>query len=291
MKLRQSSFTLLIASAFSLTPAWATYMNVTDCPYCQTFDTLAKTGTATWQNDMAGATGWFIQSSSTSLSGNGSGLTYTAGTGSSYTVGIYSFGSSGSPNDRTLGAITGSSAVAFGNLLRNNTASAITSLTISYTGEQWRSASSSPQSILFSYAVASGTLGTFYDVDGVGAKAYLSPTVTSGSDASGDNKGLTWNSVSAGTFTSPNLTGGGAVSASTSISFTLTGLNVPAGGAIMLRWLDAANNTDGLGIDNVCVSIPSAAPVPEASTYAAIAAVVGMAGASAIRRKKKSANA
>ncbi len=289
MKRRQSTLIFLAASAVTLTPAWATYMNVTDCPYCQTFDTLAQSATATWRNDMTGAIGWFIQSAASNLSGNGSGLTYTASTGTSSAVGIYSFGNS---SDRTLGAITGANAVAFGNLLRNNTASAITSLTISYTGEQWRSASTSPQSILFSYAVAAGTVGTFYDVDGIGAKAYLSPTVTSGSDASGDNKGLTWNSVSAGTFTSPNLTGGGvAVTASTSISFTLTGLNVPAGGAIMLRWLDAANNTDGLGIDNVCVSIPAAAPVPEASTYAAIAAVVGMAGASAIRRKKKSANA
>lgn len=288
MNRRQTTLIFLAASAVTLTPAWATYMNVTDCPYCQTFDTLAQSGSATWRNDMAGAIGWFIQSPASNLSGNGSGLTYTAGSGSSSTVGIYSFGNS---SDRTLGAITGANAVAFGNLLRNNTANPITSLTISYTGEQWRSASTSPQSILFSYAVAAGTVGTFYDVDGTGAKAFLSPTVVSGSDASGDNKGLTWNSVSAGTFTSPNLSGSGAVTASTSISFTLTGLNVPAGGAIMLRWLDQANNTDGLGIDNVCVSIPAAAPVPEASTYAAIAAVVGMAGASAIRRKKKSANA
>lgn len=291
MNRRHSPLVFLAASAFTLTPAWATYMNVTDCPYCQTFDTLAQSATATWRNDMSGATGWFIQSTASNLSGNGSGLTYTAGTGSASGTGIYSYGSSGSSTDRALGAITGANAVAFGNLLLNNTANTITSLTISYTGEQWRSASTSPQSLLFSYAVAAGTAGKFYDVDGVGSKAYLSPTVVSGSDSTGDNKGLTWNSVSAGNFTSPDLTASGAVTASTSISFTLTGLNIPNGSAIMFRWLDQANNTDGLAIDNVCVSIPAAAPVPEASTYAAIAAVVGMAGASAIRRKKKSANA
>lgn len=287
MNRRQTTLIFLAASAVTLSPAWATYMNVTDCPYCQTFDTLAQTGTATWQNDMSGATGWFIQSTASNLSGNGSGLTYTAGNGSSSSVGIYSFGNS---SDRSLGAITGGNAVAFGNLLLNNSANTITSLTISYTGEQWRSSTTSAQSLLFSYAVAAGTVGKFYDVDGLGAKAYLSPTVVSGSDASGDNKGLTWNSVSAGNFTSPNLTGSGAVTASTSISFTLTGLNIPNGSSIMFRWLDQANNSHGLSIDNVCVSIPAAAPVPEASTYAAIAAVVGMAGASAIRRKKKTAN-
>jgi hypothetical protein len=288
MSHRQSRFIFLIASAVTLTPAWATYVNVADCPYCQTFATLAQTGTATWQNDMSGASGWFIQSTVANLSGNGSGLTYMAGSGTSSSVGIYSFGNS---SDRSLGAITGANAVAFGNLLLNNTGNTITSLTVSYTGDQWRSASTSAQSLLFSYAVAAGTVGKFYDVDGVGAKAYLSPTVVSGSDSTGDNKGLTWNSVSAGTFTSPNLTGSGAVTATTSLSFTLTGLNIPNGSAIMMRWLDQANNTDGLAIDNVCVSIPAAAPVPEASTYAAIAAVVGMAGATAIRRKKKSANA
>ena len=276
---------ILVALSVS-TPAWATYMNVTDCPYCQTFDGLAASGTGTWRNDNTGFTGWFVQSSG-SLSGGGAGFSYSASAGGSTTVGVYSFGV-GSGSDRGLGAITGGSgamSIAFGNLLYNNSGGTITSLTISYTGEQWRSASTSAQSILFSYAVASGLAGKFYDVDGVGARAYLSPGVVSGSDATGDNKGLSWVSASSGNFTSPNLTGSGAVTASTSINFTLTGLDIPNGSAIMMRWLDQSGNTDGLAIDNVCVSIP-VAPVPETSTYAAVGALAAMVGGTAIRRKR-----
>lgn len=228
---------------------------------------------------MTGFTGWFIQSTG-AISGGGAGLTYTAGTGSSSTTGIYSFGTSGASSDRALGAVAGSTSIAFGNLLHNDSGSTVTSLSISYTGEQWRSASTSAQSLQFSYAIASGLAGKFYDADGVGAKGYLSPGVVSGSDAAGDNKGLTWVTVSAGNFTSPNLTGSGAVFASTAINFTLTGLNIPASSSIMLRWLDVSGNTDGLALDNVCVSVP----VPEPSTYAAGAAVALMVGGAALRR-------
>ncbi len=279
MNLRNPILLTLAGSSFLLTPAWATYMNISDCPYCQTFDSLAASGTATWRNDMTGFTGWFIQSTG-AISGGGAGLTYTAGTGSSSTTGIYSFGTSGSSTDRSLGAVAGTTSVAFGNLLHNDSGSTVTSLSISYTGEQWRSASTSAQSLQFSYAIASGLAGKFYDADGVGAKGYLSPGVVSGSDAAGDNKGLTWVTVSAGNFTSPNLTGSGAVFASTAINFTLTGLNIPASSSIMLRWLDVSGNTDGLALDNVCVSVP----VPEPSTYAAGAAVALMVGGAALRR-------
>jgi hypothetical protein len=189
MNFRNPILLTLAGSSLLLTPAWATYENVSNCPYCQAFDTLATSGTATWRNDMSGFTGWFIQSTSASFSGNGSGLTYTAGTGTSSASGIYSFGTGA---DRSLGAVAGTASIAFGHLLRNDTANTLTSLTISYTGEQWRSASASAQSLQFSYAVAAGLAGTFFDVAAVGAKGYLSPTVVSGSDASGDNKGLNW---------------------------------------------------------------------------------------------------
>ena len=178
MNLRNPILLTLLGSSLLLTPAWATYEDVSNCPYCQAFDTLATSGTATWRNDMTGFTGWFIQSTSGSISGAGAGLTYSAGTGTSSTTGIYSFGSS---SDRSLGAVAGTASIAFGHLLHNDTANTLTSLTISYTGEQWRSASTSAQSLQFSYAVASGLAGTFFDVNGVGAKGYISPTVVSGS--------------------------------------------------------------------------------------------------------------
>ena len=284
MKLRNPILLTLAGTSLVLTPAWATYENITDCPYCQTFDNLATSGTATWKNDQTGNTGWFIQSTG-AISGGTPGLTYKADAGATATVGVYSYGI-GTASDRALGAITGGTgamSIAFGNLLYNNTANTVTSLSISYTGEQWRSASTSAQSLQFSYAVAAGLAGKFYNADGTGATGYLSPGVVSGSDASGDNKGLSWVAASSGNFTSPNLTGSGAVTASTAITFTLTGLNIPAGSAIMLRWLDVSGNTDGLALDNVCVSVP--ALVPEPSTYAAGAAVTLMVAGAALRRR------
>ncbi|HTH49172.1 MAG TPA: PEP-CTERM sorting domain-containing protein, partial [Candidatus Limnocylindria bacterium] len=239
-----------------------------------------------WKNDMSGETGWFIQSTG-SLTGGGNGLTYNADAGATATVGVYSYGT-GTGTDRALGAITGGSgamSVAFGLLLYNNSGAPVTSLGVSYTGEQWRSASTSAQTLQFTYAIAAGTSGKFYNTDGAGATGYLSPGVTSGPDTAGDNKGLNWVSASAGNFTSPNLTGSGAIAggASTAINFTLTGLSIPAGSSIMLRWLDPSGNTDGLGIDNVCLSIP----VPEPSTYMAGGAVLAMIGATAWRRRSQ----
>ncbi len=283
MNYRLRNWLALTAGLAAVTPAWATYRSVTDCPFCETFDNLATSGTATWQNDMSGETGWFIQSTG-SIGGNGSGLTYKADSGSTSTVGIYSYGT-GTATDRSVGAITGgtgATSVAFGLLLNNNTGSTVHSVGITYNGEQWRSASTSAQSLQFSYAVATGTSGNFYDVDGTGAKGYLSPGVASGLDTAGDNKGLTWVTASAGNFTSPNLTGSGAITGTTTgIAFTLNGLNIPSGSSIMLRWVDPSGNTDGLAIDDVCLSIP----VPETSTYMAGAAVMLMVGGTALRRR------
>lgn len=285
MKIRQLTAILLAASASVATVAFGSSSAFSDCPSCETFDSLPKAGNPTWKNGASGFEGWYIQSDSRSYDGDGSGFRYGASTGTDSGVGVYSFGTGSSDSDRSLGAITGgkgAASIAFGRLLINDTGSPITSLTVSYTGEQWRSASSSPQSLLFSYAVSSGAAGHLYSVAGAGGVGYLSPTVLSGSDASGDNKGLSWNNVPTGAFTSPNLSGSGTVRASENINVTLTGLNIPANSAVMFRWVSPSGNTDALGIDNVCVAINYADPVPETSTYAAVAAVTAMAGYSAV---------
>jgi hypothetical protein len=290
MNLRHLTTTLLAASAWLPSQAFGSSSFFSDSPFCDTFDTLAKSGVPTWKNSAPGFEGWYIQSDSAFYDGNANGFKYRANTGKDSGVGVYSFGTGSSASDRSLGAVTGgfkAASIAFGKLLVNNTSTPITSITVSYTGEQWRSASTSPQSLLFSYAIAPTATGSLYSGAGLGGQAYLSPTVLSGSDASGDNKGLTWNNVPTGAFTSINLGGGGAVSASADINVTLSGINIPPSAAIMLRWVNPSGNTDGLGIDNVCVSInTAAAAVPEPSTYAAIAAVTVMAGASAFRRRK-----
>lgn len=291
MKIRQCAGILVASTAWMSPDVFGDSPNLSNCPTCVAFDNLATSGVPTWKNDAPGFEGWYIQSTSKFFDGDANGFKYAVGSGAESGVGVYSYGANSS--DRGLGAITGGktpattpATIAFGKLLINDTSRAIDSITVKYTGEQWRSASVSPESLLFGYAVAPVAAGYLYSAAGVGGVAYLSPNVLSGSDASGDNKGLFWNNVPSGTFTSVNLSGSGAVYGSTDFSITLPSLNLPPSAAIMLRWVAPAGNTDGLGIDNVCISVNSVAPVPEPSTYAAIAAVALIAGLTALSHRK-----
>jgi hypothetical protein len=116
--------------------------------YTQDFDTLISSGTnQAWTNDMT-IPGWSLfrqPSPGTAIT------TINAGTGSSSTGNFYSFGIAGvNPlTDRAFGGV-GSGGAYFGSPstnnaagwiavgLTNNTASAITSFTASFDGEQWR---------------------------------------------------------------------------------------------------------------------------------------------------------
>jgi uncharacterized repeat protein (TIGR01451 family) len=220
-------------------------------PYTQSFDTLPASGSATWTNNST-IPGWFHART-------GTGTTIIAGSGSSGTGGLYSFGT-GTATERALGSV-GSGGAAAGNMfwgvrLQNNTGSTITSLDITYTGEQWRQGGCSgagctpaAQTIVFSYLVGS-------------------PTVT-GSLAEFQSAGV---AVSALDFTSPNpgatatpaALDGNLAANQTTKSFSITGLNVPNGTEIMLRWSDPdhPNNDHGLSVDDFAVTPQGAAPNP-----------------------------
>ena len=95
-------------------------------PVTEDFNSLASSGTSS-----ATPTGWGF-----SESGTNANTTYTAGTGSSNTGDTYSFGTN---SDRALGGLqSGSLVPTIGAAFVNNTGTTITSLTITYTGEQWR---------------------------------------------------------------------------------------------------------------------------------------------------------
>src|SRR5262249_50417275 len=100
-------------------------------PYTQNFNTLATTGTSTTL-----PTAWALTES-----GTGANTSYAAGTGSSATADTYSFGSTGS-TDRAFGTLRGSGANTFSSIVgaafTNTTGDTITSLAVSYTGEQSR---------------------------------------------------------------------------------------------------------------------------------------------------------
>ena len=198
--------------------------------YTQAFDTIPASGSATWTNDTT-ILGWYHART-------GTGTTIVANNGSSNAGNLYSFGT-GTSTDRALGSI-GSGNAAIGNLfwgvdLANNTGSTITSLEISYTGEQWRNSAAAAQTVSFSYLVGS-------------------PTVT-GSLAEFQSAGV---AVPTLDFASP-ITGGAAGALDGNLAanrvvktFTITGLNVANGTQIMLRWSDPDHTgaDHGLAIDD-----------------------------------------
>ena len=211
-------------------------------PITQNFDTLPASGSATWTNDST-LPGWFHART-------GTGTTIVAGDGNTSTGNLYSFGT-GTATDRALGSI-GSGNAAVGNIfygvrLTNNTGATITSLDVSYVGEQWRMGGCTPtpctsaaQTVSFSYLVGS-------------------PTVT-GSLAEFQSAGV---AVAALNFTSPQFgpsTGtalnGNLAANRVAISSTISGLNIPNGTDIMLRWSDPdhPNSDHGLAIDDFSVT-------------------------------------
>src|SRR5262249_39389642 len=214
-------------------------------PYTQNFDTLPASGSATWTNNST-IPGWYHART-------GNGTTIVANDGSSNAGNLYSYGT-GTATDRALGSV-GSGNAAAGNFfwgvrLQNNTGSTITSLNVSYTGEQWRNSAAAAQTVSFSYLVGS-------------------PTVP-GSLAEFQSAGVAVPSLD---FTSP-ITGGtagplnGNLAANrVALSFVISGLNIPNGTEVMLRWSDPDHTgaDHGMSIDDFSVTPNGAVALPNLS--------------------------
>lgn len=213
-------------------------------PIIQNFDTLAQTGTPAWTDDTTLA-GWYAQFSATPANPT----TYTAGTGSSNSGALYSFGIAGTNpvTDRALGAVSSGTpaTIYFALKLTNNTGSSIGSLSISYNGEQWRDGGAPTP--------AAQTTNFQYQVAGAG-------TIT---DANTPSTG--WTTFSSLSFTSPTFTNTGAGAAldgnaaanRTAKSATLTfGTPVAAGQEIWIRWEDIndSGNDHGLAVDDLIIT-------------------------------------
>ncbi|NPV10197.1 MAG: T9SS type A sorting domain-containing protein [Ignavibacteria bacterium] len=129
----------------------------------------------------------------------------------------------------------------------NNTGYTITQLPISYFGEQWRLGTIGREDRLdFQYSLDANSLnsGTWQDVNNLD---FIAPVQTE----------------------SPGAKDGNSSSYRTSISFTITGLNIPNGSYFWIRWTDynATSSDDGLAIDEFSID-QSALPVTlEQFTY------------------------
>lgn len=211
-------------------------LRVINAPYVQPFDSLAGSGTT---NDISTLpAGWIF-----SESGTNANTTYAAGTGSSNTGNTYSFGLT--TTDRAFGGLqSGSLIPAIGAGFINNTGSTITSLALSYQGEQWRLGTSGrgADQLNFQYSTNATSLvtGSWTDVD---AFDFLSPVTTGTVGAINGNDSLN----------------------RTEISGVIAGLVIEPGAVFHLRWLDfnVSGADDGLAIDDFILTplgVPSNEP-------------------------------
>ncbi len=214
--------------------------------YTQNFNSLA---TAATSEVVPG--GW-----SFSETGANANATYTAGDGSSNAGDTYSFGIG---SDRAFGSVQSGSLIAtVGACFTNNTGQTITSLEISFTGEQWR----------LGTAARADRLDFQYSTDAT--------SLTAG----------TWFHLDALDFSSPNTTAsvgaldGNAAANRTAISASITGLSVASGATVFIRWTDfnASGTDDGLAIDEFSLTPKGGATPPP--TFTAINMIQGSGSSS-----------
>jgi len=265
--IRQKFFSVLVALILGLawlgivTPAQAvtggtgtislTGLGIT---YRQDFDTLAYTTQTTHTLSIEG---WYLDETSTRANG-----LYAGGTGSDNTGDTYSFGASGS-TERALGTLLSNSLTPMiGAQFTNNTGQTITTLSITYTGEQWRlgqSRLSPPDRLDFQLSTTAITI--------------TAPMTY-------------WVDYDALDFSSPVVTGtvgaldGNAAANRTTLSYTITGLSIANGASFWIRWVDSdlsPGADDGLGIDDFSIT-PNNPTAVTLSSFSAIPLETGGLG-------------
>ena len=194
-------------------------------PYSQDFNTLATSGTTnTWTDDST-ISGWYSTRT-----------VYIANAGTTNNGALYSFGT-GTATERALGSVASGSTgtVRYGARFTNDTGNTITSITVSYTGEQWRNGGNTSQHKLsFDYQVG-GTV----------------TSLTTG----------TWTPVTSLDFTGPIAVStaaaldGNAAANRVAISAPFA-VSIAAGQEIMLRWNDPddTGSDHGLAVDDLTVT-------------------------------------
>ncbi|MEO6406012.1 MAG: endonuclease [Ferruginibacter sp.] len=188
--------------------------------YSQDFNTLALSGTSSTL-----PTGWNLFES-----GTGANLTYAADNGGVISGNTYSYGTTSSAERAFGGLLSGSVTPTIGVQFTNTSGATINSITVTYTGEQWRL----------------GALGRLDKLD-----------FQYSQDASALNNG-TWTDVNSLDLIAPVTSGtvgaldGNAIANKTSISFTITGLNIINGTSFWFRWNDfnPSGSDDGLAVDD-----------------------------------------
>jgi len=250
----------LAASSIGLRRVSAVSIVSLGTPVTQNFDTLSVTGTAnTWTDDST-LPGWYSQFELTTTNPT----TYRADSGGSNTGAIYSWGT-GTSTERAFGSIaSGTPGTIFNALkLTNNTGQTITSLDISYTGEQWRNGgNTAAQQLDFQYQTASPGGITDSNTPSTGwtdfdLLDFVSPTVGATAAA------LDGNAAANRTAKSANLV-----------------VTVSPGQEVWLRWKDIndAGNDHGLAIDDLSVTANGSAGGTPTLSINDVSVIEGNAG-------------
>ena len=189
-------------------------------PYQQDFDSMSNTN----ESGIL-PTGWKIGET-----GENSNNLYSVGYGFFNIADTYSFGATDS-TDRALGSIQSDTFTPiFGASFTNNTNGTINSLTIRYTGEQWRSGKTSHiDRLAFEISTNATSLADGTWVDGFDLLDFK-----------------TLNSSSVG------YKNGNDTSFRSTLAYTITGLSIANGKSFWIRWRDinATGFDDGLAVDD-----------------------------------------
>ncbi|HZS05329.1 MAG TPA: ExeM/NucH family extracellular endonuclease [Blastocatellia bacterium] len=222
------------------------------------FNTLSASGTGNAWVDNTTIAGWYSTRT-----------TYNADAGSSTTGSLYSYGSAAVPADRALGSVASGTTgtIYYAVKLTNSTGSAINSLVVKYTGEQWRNGgNTSAQTLSFQYQIQNpGTI--------TGAN-----TPTTG-----------WSNFTTLDFTSP-ITGAtaAALDGNAAANRTLKEATLPVtinnGQEVWLRWVDIndTGNDHGLAIDDLSVRAYATNQPVVPTCPASLTANTGMATSGAV---------
>jgi hypothetical protein len=214
-------------------------------PYQQNFDTLASTssGPTNWTDNQT-LPGWYAAKAV-----GGTITNYVVGAGAANGGAIYSFGSTNA-TDRALGSVSSGTpgTLAYGIRFKNDTDRAITNITVSYTGEQWRNGgNANVQTLAFAYFTSASTI-----------------------ESPDPGNSSTWTPVNALDFKTPIATataapldGNAAANRQIFSAVLLTNAAVFPGQEIFLRWLDIndSGNDHGFAVDDLTVTFTSTDPI------------------------------
>ena len=239
--------------------------------YSQNFDSLATSATTTvpW-NDDSTIPGWYA-SRATTVSGGAYGpfnTPYRVSGGELNNGSTWSFGTNGvNPvTDRAFGSISSGTVGtnAWGVRFKNDTASPLANILISYTGEQWRNGgNTASQPMTFTYQVSGSPLSGL-----ISALANDPAYTVFGA--------LTFTTPITGA-TATQLDGNDPANRVQFSSVLLTGVTLNPGEELMLRWFDVNDqgNDHGFGVDDFSVSF-SAVPEPTVAVLGGLSLMVAI---------------